>query len=578
MTNTQPSSSEPKVLNASSKNAESVNTDAAKLPSFPEIMKEFEDRFPDEPQGRVKKGSSIRSKTSWKEVLVVLDSAAAAYAEKTGLKGRLKVLKTFAESQADTIERLSNLVPDVDYAKPIVGTIVFLLQAFKRTGKVREEVNNGIERLGKNFDLVEAYIDMYSGKPRVVEAAMTLYITILKAIEEVIGYYTRHIVVKGIKAVWNGESYEESLLSCLEDITEVGKELMNESDTAHKQVTNKIADDVDSGFKYVKVQIEYAKEELEKGLQDMFKDHLAAVEAKHEKETQLLKREVEKREAERARYEQLYYRAITPEPPHVVECIIKQEDLLEFLDLTHLVTEDLEYITHQRELIFSRGQDRTEQIMKSPKLRKWLVEPDSRELLIHGHSEPLPVSSISLFCAILVQNLRRVESFKSAAFFCGCHPYNDYGGARALIMSLLSQLLQQQSFDLSFIDHEIVYRMDSGETQAFCYVFGRLVEQVRRTETVFCVIDGINFYEYNGEQPLEEMADVLRFLLDLADERGPIYKILVTSPSSTEDVRQAIRDEDYFALPEQAANTAGFSKERLERQWQEGFDAGVADP
>lgn len=261
-----------------------------------------------------------------------------------------------------------------------------------------------------------------------------------------------------------------------------------------------------------------------------------------------------------------------------MECIIKQEDLLEFLDLTHLVTEDLEYITHQRELIFSRGQDRTEQIMKSPKLRKWLVEPDSRELLIHGHSEPLPVSSISLFCAILVQNLRRVESFKSAAFFCGCHPYNDYGGARALIMSLLSQLLQQQSFDLSFIDHEIVYRMDSGETQAFCYVFGRLVEQVRRTETVFCVIDGINFYEYNGEQPLEEMADVLRFLLDLADERGPIYKILVTSPSSTEDVRQAIRDEDYFALPEQAANTAGFSKERLERQWQEGFDAGVADP
>lgn len=56
-----------------------------------------------------------------------------------------------------------------------------------------------------------------------------------------------YTVVKGIKAVWNGESYEESLLSCLEDITEVGKELMNESDTAHKQVTNKIADDVDSG-------------------------------------------------------------------------------------------------------------------------------------------------------------------------------------------------------------------------------------------------------------------------------------------------------------------------------------------
>lgn len=56
-----------------------------------------------------------------------------------------------------------------------------------------------------------------------------------------------HKAIKGIKAVWDGAKYEESLLSCLEDITEVGKELMNESDTAHKQVTNKIADDVNSG-------------------------------------------------------------------------------------------------------------------------------------------------------------------------------------------------------------------------------------------------------------------------------------------------------------------------------------------
>lgn len=256
---------------------------------------------------------------------------------------------------------------------------------------------------------------------------------------------------------------------------------------------------------------------------------------------------------------------------------MKQADLLEFLNSTHLLTEDLEYITHQRELIFSRGEDRTEQIMKSPQLRKWLVEPDSKELLIHGHSEPLPVSPISFFCAILVQNLRSVERFKSTAFFCGCHSYDDDGGARTMIISLLSQLLQQLSFDLSFIDHETAYRMDSGETLAFCYVFGRLVEQIKRTETVFCVIDGINFYECNGEQPLQEMADVLRFLLDLANERGPIYKILVTSPSSTEDVRQAVRDEDYFALPEQTANNTGFSKERLERQWQEGFNIGLAD-
>lgn len=214
MTSTQSLSVGPKVLNASSKDVVPATIDAAKLRNFPDIMKEFETRFPDEPQGRVKKGSSIRRKTSWNEVLTVLGNATKAYAEKTGVKGRLKGFKTFAEARADTTERLLNLVPDVDYAKPIVGTITFLLQVgscqirclyqclmgfpfciqtFKRTNQVRNEVNDGIERLGNNFDLVEAYIEMYSAKPRVVEAAMTLYVTILKGIEEVIGYYTRHI-------------------------------------------------------------------------------------------------------------------------------------------------------------------------------------------------------------------------------------------------------------------------------------------------------------------------------------------------------------------------------------------------
>ena len=350
-----------------------------------------------------------------------------------------------------------------------------------------------------------------------------------------------------------------------------------------------------SGFQDVKTWVDNAEKGLKEGLNAMFKDHISAMEARHEKEKQLLRHEVEKRDSkasnppihtarltgitigELARFEQLYYRAITPEPPPMAQSIVNQEDLLQFLDMAGVETTDIEYITHQRELIISRGQDCTEQIMKSSQLRDWLVQASAKELLIHGNSEPLPISPISFFCAMMIKNMRDVERFKSVAFFCGCHPYDDYGGARTLIMSLLAQLLQQQQFDLSFIDYETAYRMDSGDIQAFCYVFGRLVGQVNRKETVFCVIDGINFYECNGEEELQEMSDVLRFLLDLT-QRDSVYKILVTSPSSTEDVRQAIRDEDYFALPEQATNTLGFSKERFGRQWEErlGTPQGLA--
>ena len=58
-------------------------------------------------------------------------------------------------------------------------------------------------------------------------------------------------MVKGLKALWNGENYEEALLSCLEAITSVSKELMDEADTAHKQVTNALAENVQTG-KYSK--------------------------------------------------------------------------------------------------------------------------------------------------------------------------------------------------------------------------------------------------------------------------------------------------------------------------------------
>lgn len=247
--------------------------------------------------------------------------------------------------------------------------------------------------------------------------------------------------------------------------------------------------------------------------------------------------------------------------------------MLDFLISTDIETADIDYILSQRELIIPGGHDRTEQIMKSTQLREWLVQDDSKELLIHGNSEPEPISPVSFFCALLMRNLRGVEQFRSIAFFCGCHPYEDFGGARPMIMSLLAQLLQQQSFDLGFIDHELAYRMDDGDIGAFCFVFRQLVHQVKNTESVFCVIDGINFYEGFDEESLQETAYVLCSLLDLTRERGVIFKILVTSPSITVDTRLAIEDEDYLALPQRDANALGYSDLRFERQWREGFGA-----
>lgn len=252
--------------------------------------------------------------------------------------------------------------------------------------------------------------------------------------------------------------------------------------------------------------------------------------------------------------------------PHLglIEPLMSEQDLLDFLNMRGLDDTDLDYIMQLQGPLTSGRHNRTDQVMKSTQFSEWLVNPSSQELLIHGNSDPTPVSPISFFCGMLVQSLRGMDRFHTLFFFCGRHPEEDYGGGRTMIMSLLAQILQQQRFDLGFIGEEDMYRMGGGDVATFCVVFSELMRQIDVRKTVFCVVDGINFYE-RGEKILEEMAYVLRFLLDLTRD-STVFKILITSPSTTEDVRKAINDSNYLSLPGQPGDSQPFSKLQFERQ------------
>lgn len=103
------------------------NSQADKSNEFTELLSAFKEKYPNEPKGRVQKGYSIRSKTNWEEVLGALNDSAAAYATGGGTRGAFNKAKEVIQDKTDTVQRVSRLVPDVDYAKPIVGTLTFLL-------------------------------------------------------------------------------------------------------------------------------------------------------------------------------------------------------------------------------------------------------------------------------------------------------------------------------------------------------------------------------------------------------------------------------------------------------------------
>ncbi|KAI3394230.1 hypothetical protein diail_3005 [Diaporthe ilicicola] len=537
--------------------------------TFPEIMQEFKETYLDEPKGRCEKDCSIRSKSSWEEVLEVLASAAQAYFSKSGIKGKVRRAAQFIGDRTEPVQRLTALVPEIEpCSKPVVDALKIVLEAFKRTSKVRETVKEGVENLTQQFDDIDIFCNTYSGQEKIAEAAMTLNVSILKAVEDVIGYYTKHIVIKGLEAAWNGNNYEESLLSCLEKVNENGKKLNHEAKKCHFQEGHEVSADVKAGLKR-----QDSIREAQNELRDMFEDYIRRRDIEVENDKIRHNRQMELMASEIATLRsKLQEKGPDTAQPRLgfTEPLVNEQGLLDFLNMRDLDDADLDYIMQLQGPLTSGQRNRSGQIMKSTKFSEWLVKPTSQELLIHGNSEPNPVSPISFFCGMLVQSLRGVKRFHTLSFFCGRHPEEDYGGGRTMIMSLLAQLLQQQHFDLGFIGDEDMYHMGGGNVEAFCFVFEELIRQIDVVNTVFCVIDGINFYE-RGEEMLEEMAYVMRFLLDLTKDRT-VFKILITSPSTTEDVRQAVHDSNYISLPREAGELSPFSKLWFERQYDETYE------
>ena len=173
----------------------------------------------------------------------------------------------------------------------------------------------------------------------------------------------------------------------------------------------------------------------------------------------------------------------------------------------------------------------------------------SRELLVQGEIESrgtYHTSELSLFSATLIQALRTRDRYISLVFFCGYHIEDDeLADGQVMMKSLINQVLRQQTFDISllhqYVDLEGIWR---GDIRQLCALFELLVQQLARETTVVCLIDSIVYYETDEFEA--DMLEVLRCLLNLVRDGGlqPTFKVLITTPLETEQVRLEFGDDD----------------------------------
>ena len=202
------------------------------------------------------------------------------------------------------------------------------------------------------------------------------------------------------------------------------------------------------------------------------------------------------------------------------------------------------------------AKDRASFVANSKKLQRWLTDPTKSQALIinGGFRHEALTSPFSFLCAEMSHLYGSARNTYAIAYFCGLHSdswRNRRANARGMMISLLGQLLSsKRSFDLSFIDKELIKEVKDDSIRALCRIFRRLVFQLPEEVVLFCCIDTISIYETSDR--LEETRYAFRTITRLlaAKKRKGTFKLLITSLGRSLNIEEYLNEEDILRVPD----------------------------
>jgi hypothetical protein len=194
--------------------------------------------------------------------------------------------------------------------------------------------------------------------------------------------------------------------------------------------------------------------------------------------------------------------------------------------------------------------------MNSARFQSWFKSGLSEMLVIDGMGEMTPVSPMSYFCALLLQELTNTVPL---SFICGLHRAGDnMSDATAIMRSLISQLLAnplvRQNINLHFMSLNAIIGVQELRLDFLCELFRRTVGSLTPGTAIFIIIDGVSWFE--KEPHLEELSFAMVSLRDLVIEcntsgmnNGVILKLLVTSSKASIHTKHLFPRETQLVIP-----------------------------
>jgi len=222
----------------------------------------------------------------------------------------------------------------------------------------------------------------------------------------------------------------------------------------------------------------------------------------------------------------------------------------------HAAWGDLDVVLRQANCLDAVSQGQARWLITTQEFRGWFGGSHSSLLLADGcTTEQIQlVSPMSGFCATLVSSLIDDEESIVLFFFAGLHCRSDgadrdFNGPRGIIRSLIAQLLLNSRLpkpNLDFIYPEFLEDCNRQNLRALCHIFVHLIQQVPPGIQVFCIVDGISWYE----QPLwlTELRFVAAMFEYLAKQIDPdwsgVLKVLMTSPGKSMEIVKRTMEQD----------------------------------
>jgi hypothetical protein len=198
-------------------------------------------------------------------------------------------------------------------------------------------------------------------------------------------------------------------------------------------------------------------------------------------------------------------------------------------------------VTTRQGIHFSAAEKpRTSWLVKNELLRDWITSPTSDLFLINGNEGRHEFTSpVSVYCGMLIRALKSQPPRVVLYWYCGLHVKESIS---AMLRNLIGQLLYHFEEDKSSPNPEqkVWYAgLVCNDSNSLFRLFRTILKHQLKSVSVFCVLDGISFYEgsYRGKE-LGELIAAFEALIYEAQESKSIFKVLLTSPDRSRIVQK----------------------------------------